>query len=478
MKILFLSVPFTWAINPETPPIGIADLSAVAKKSGYNAKAIDMWKYNEAQVKEAIKKEAPDVIGTSCMTTERFSSYKLVKWVKEVNPKIKVIVGGSHASCFPEQVFKLSPADVIVMGEGEETMLELLDAFEKDKTDLSNIKGIAFMKNGKLVKTEPRPFIKNLDKLPFPAYEDFDLKNYVNRFPDDTTNPKYKKLFKKLKGISVMTSRGCPWRCAFCSITTSWKRTWRARSPKNTVDLIEHLYKNFGIRMFNFFDDNFNVDNRRVIEICREIIKRKLKIYWNVQARVDTLNEETLRWMKKAGCYLIRFGVESGSQTILDNLQKDARVESIIKVFKIIKKVGLESNVHIIVGNPGENEKTINETINLIKIVKPDMVSTFGLFILPGTPLYERAKKEGLIDDNYWQKDSEPPLYTGSLTEDQIRMYVYKIQSSFEKGKGTLNYIKYLARNIKARINRPGDILKYGIKILKTELLKKPVASS
>ena len=139
MKVLFLSVPFTWAIDAETPPIGIADLSAVAKKADYDAKALDMWKFNEKQVRETIKREMPDVVGTSCMTTERFSSYKLVKLVKEINPNAKVIVGGSHASYFPEQVFKLCPADVISIGEGEETILELLKAFEK-KEDLSKIR--------------------------------------------------------------------------------------------------------------------------------------------------------------------------------------------------------------------------------------------------------------------------------------------------------------------------------------------------
>ncbi len=422
-KILFINPPqkrvsnYTSKEELEWIPLGLCYLSAVAEKEGFDSKVIDLARDSFDEVKKTIEKEKPSIIGISCWTDIRMNSFEVAKLAKKIDPGIKILMGGSHATFFPEHLFKLSPVDLVILGEGEETLKEVLRSF-KNKKSLSKIKGIVFRSNNKLINTGERPLIKNLDSLLFPSYNGLDLKRYKG--DDRMSRSKY-----IINGVMI-SSRGCPFDCIFCSTCLYWKRMWRARSSKNVVDEMEHIHKMYGINNIRFWDDHFALDKQRAIEICKEIIKRGLnkKISWSTSSRVDCINEEVIKWMKKAGCNKLIFGVESGSPTILKNINKGFTVDDIKKAFDLCHKYKIFTNASIMIGNPGENDKTIDETISLLNEIKPDNPIEGGsiLIVFPKTKIYEDMKAAGKINDNYWLKDSTAPFYSLEHTWEEMLM--------------------------------------------------------
>jgi radical SAM superfamily enzyme YgiQ (UPF0313 family) len=419
MKTLLINPPQLFPKELVYIPLGLAYLASMLKTYGYEVKVKDMTLYSWDKVRSEIKQEDPDIVGIGCLTLWRNQTVKTACIAKELNPHVKIIVGGPHATFYPEHMFKMAPIDVVVIGEGEITLVELVEAFSKGE-DLSKIKGIAFPKNGKVVRTETRPLIKSIDEIPFPSYDDFDLRKYNGlNFP---------KKLRHLVRTAMITSRGCPFACHFCSTSRYWGRFWRARSPENVVDEIEWLYNKYNVRLIHFFDDIFTLNRNRVIEICKEILRRKLDVLWQAETRVDCVDKELLRWMRKACCREINYGIESGSAKILRNIEKRITPEQIRKALKMTHEAGICTIGYLIVGNPGENEDIINETIELLKEFKPFRLpldwSRPGLYVawsallsvFPNTPIYELSKSKGMIDDNYWLTDKPTPYYTGEHT--------------------------------------------------------------
>jgi radical SAM superfamily enzyme YgiQ (UPF0313 family) len=336
------------------------------------------------------------------------------------------------------------------------TMLELVKTLE-NKAKLKNVKGIAFRHNDKPVKTKCRPFISNLDSLPFPAYHHFDFNEYkkVKNTIQKTAEDKdiIEKKYQRSRKASIITSRGCPFKCQFCSISSMWGTCWRSRSPKNVVDEIELLSNEYKVDFFNLADDSFTIDQNRVTKICEQIIKRKLDIRWFARTRVDCVSKEMLFSMKKAGCQFLFFGVESGSSLILKTINKQFTVDQIIKAFDLTHQVGLNSGASFMIGNPNESEKTINETIKLIRRINPDFIETHITSILPGTPLYELAKQKGLVNDEYWLTSKPGPPYTAELSLDMLKWFEFKILLNFWKFKGIKEIL--LKRILKPQLSAP-----------------------
>ncbi len=329
---------------------------------------------------------------------------------KKINPSCKVILGGAHASSLYKQILENFPIDAVIVGEGELTISELAKAWENKKS-IKKIKGIAIKEKNRVIFNGCREPITDLDSLPFPEHE------------------LCKKTIKENKTITMITSRGCPFSCIFCSTSQFWGRRWRARSAKNVVDEIEYVKKKFPyITRIFFEDDEFTVDNQRVIDICNEIIKRKIKINWQCSSRVDTVNEEMLRKMKESGCNNISYGIESGSRKILNVIEKRITPEQIERAIKLTEKVGLHYDQFLMVGNPGENWQTVKETADFIKKFKKMNVDSVGkLQIYPNTRVYEISKREGIIDDSYWLTKKLVPFYTFENSEDTlIKMAYYK----------------------------------------------------
>jgi len=437
MKILLISPMIA---QPKTdPPSGLCYIQACLDKAGYkDSKIIDETSYDE--VKKIIKNYRPDVVGISCFTMYRGSSLKLAKMAREIKPDVKVILGGPHATFMWEQIMKNFPfVDFIVVGEGEITTLELIRTLDKN-TSLRNVKGIIFRENGELVKTESRPFIENLDELPFPSYRDINFEHYAGAKP-----PEY---YTNEKKASIISSRGCVFNCNFCSTTQFWTRRWRARSAKNVVDEIEWLYKEHDIKFFTFFDDIFTTNTQRVIEICKEIIKRDLKIKWYAETRVDCISKEMLEWMKKSGCCLVQFGVESGSDKILKSINKKITREQIINAFRLVKEVGMKTETLLMVGNPGETKETIEETKSLLDTVKPDIVVVSVTRVFPSTQLYDLTKQQGFISDDFWLTEKTAPEYTVEHPLSKLLLMRLDIVKHFYKSKGRFEYLKYFIGQI------------------------------
>jgi len=419
MKILLFAAPFENTSEQEASyPLGIAYLGAVLEKKGYEIKAYDFLFENLdkllPKIKEIIISEKPDVIGLSSMTTNRISSFKLAVLAKKINPKIKVIMGGVHPTLMYKQILENFPVDFIVLGEGEETMSELVD-FIKKKKDISKfkkVKGIAFKLSNEIIKTEARPFLMNLDKLPIPNHLYF------------------KDKIEKGKIFYLTTSRGCPYACTFCSTSLHWGRMARRRSPKKVVEELKFLRKNFpDVNYAIFNDDEFLINHDWVREFCSLLAKEKLNLKWACAARVTSITDEIAKLIKSAGCDRVSLGLESGSPKMLKYMNKCITLEQVSKAFNICKKLNLQTNIFLMVGLPGEDSKTINETIEFTKKLSMSKVmylpSVYHVF--PGTQTYELAKKQGFISDDYWLTEKTAPFYTYENSRLKLIYWAFKI---------------------------------------------------
>lgn len=436
MKVLFIT-PLI-GIPKSEPPLGLMYMQAVLDTAGYESKIFDLYKsYDE--VEKEIKEYDPDIVAIACFTTYRASSYKLARIAKEVKPKCKVVMGGPHATFMWGQIIKnIKEVDIIILGEAEYTMLELVYHLE-NRLPLSEVDGIVFRVGNGFYMSKPRKVIQNLDDLPFPNYRDIDLKKYA--IPCPPTFP-----YSDIKP-SICSSRGCYANCTFCSTRIFWGN-WRARSPKNVVDEIEILY-NKGARYFNFNDDIFTTDKNRVVEICKEMIKRNIKMKWYAETRVDVISPEMFKWMKDAGCYLVQFGVESGSDYMLKNINKMITTEQIKIAFKMAKDAGLQTEILLMVGNQGETWESIYETEKLLDEVNPDIVIISITHIFPATKLYEIAKEKGIINDNFWLKDIPTIEYTGDHSVKTLMKMRLHIIKHYYRNKGRFAFYRYVIGQIK-----------------------------
>ena len=435
MKILFLTPPATRLMNPATfeedllppktwVPLGIASLASALRTSGFTAEYRDLHDYDWPFVEPLLTESAPDLVGISCFTFGRGNAMRLAALSKRMLPEVPVIMGGPHATFFPDQVMADGNVDLVVLGEGEITTVELVrrltrgsvprPAIERIQSrELDDVRGIAFLKNGRVHQTPPRESVTDLDVFPFPSYDAFDLEEYKS--------PEIPPQYLSLPGTHVMTSRGCPFKCEFCSVNRFFKGKWAFRSPGNVADELEELIADRGVRHVYFSDDLFSLNHQRTIAICKEILDRKLDLIWMAETRVDCVNEEMLAWMRKAGCYRVYYGVESGSPRILKSINKGFTTAQVRRAFSMSHKAGLEPCCFLMVGNPGETPETIDETIEFIREIRPATTPIVGITtILPGTRQYELSKRQGLISDDYWQTDAAPPLYTGEYDVDDL----------------------------------------------------------
>lgn len=401
MKILLISHPSGSVQRPDFPPIGIAYLGAAVRGRGHSVFLIDGGLAGIADIVDRAKSVQPDIVGVTCWTINRGAVWKLCEVLKRELPNALLVLGGPHASLYPEHVFIKTHAKVVVFGEGEETFCELLDTVEKGG-DFTKVKGIAVRGDrDAVVKTEKRPQIEELDLIPFPHYggfEDFSFQNYAG-FPG-LPRPT----------AAIITSRGCIFDCTYCGSVNFWGKKWRRRSAQNVLDEIEHLIREMGARSIYIFDDNFPVNKKRAVEICQGIIERKMDIQWACCSHVKMVNEDLLRVMKESGCVSIDFGVESGSNIILKNINKNQTRSDIERAFALSHKAGIKPRAYLMVGNQGETCDTIDETIELIGAIRPhSSIGATILWLLPGTDVFQKAKDGGFIDDDYWLGSDDVP---------------------------------------------------------------------
>ena len=391
-------------------PIGLGYLKACLVKEGFKeVKVVDMSDLEVESVREIIHTESPEIVGITAFTETRGNALMATAIAKEINSQIKTILGGVHATVMYQQIMENYPAvDIICRGESETTIVELFQALSNGD-DLRKVKGIVYRRDGEIVVTEEREKIKDLDTLPFPNYNDLDLK-------------KYSEVGGSWKGkpvAAIITSRGCPFSCTYCSSHSVWGN-WRHRSISNVLEEVEWLVSENGYERVNIVDDIFTLNKARIEEFCHGILNRGLHIRWRSQTRVDCVSLELLELMREAGCQFLTFGVESGSPTILKNLNKRERIEDIVNAFAWCKKADIKATFNVIIGAPGETRATIEETRNLIRKTRPDNISTNPLRIYPGTALWKQAQDEGLCDDSFLLTDEEYLRYIGAMSVPEM----------------------------------------------------------
>ncbi|MEM4524082.1 MAG: radical SAM protein, partial [Archaeoglobaceae archaeon] len=341
-----------------SPPLGISYLASVLRERGFKIKIIDDLVEN-LNFSDLIKRIRDSIIVGITSTTPTFkSALEYAKKIKEVLPNVFVIIGGVHVTFHPEEALKNEFVDAVCIGEGEETIVEVAEKIEAGRS-LEGVKGIYYKEEGKIVKNPPRDFIQDLDSIPFPAFDLLPLE-------------KYSVLGKKLEVFPMITSRGCPFACRYCSSSLLMGHRFRARSAKNVVDEMEWLVDEFDAKHIAFGDDTFTLKKRRVEEICKEIKERKLEVTWSCSSRIDTVSEELLKMMKSAGCTAIYYGIESSSKRILEYYRKRISLERAKEVVKMTKKLKISTICSFIIGAPIETKKEMEETLKFAIELDPD----------------------------------------------------------------------------------------------------------
>ena len=381
MKVLLMQTHYT---HSRCVPLSIAYIAAVLEKNKHTVNIYDPPPYEKFNIKDELRRFNPDMVGISCMSATFNRALSIAREIKNFNQDTLVVFGGIHATALPKETISNKEVDYVVIGEGEYTFLELLEALDNKKT-INEVNGLCHKKDGCITVNAPRPLMQNLDELPFPARHLFP-KWYFMRWM--CMRGRY------IKGTNMMSARGCPYDCSYCASKVMFGRNARFISPKKVVDEIEHLVKEHGMKAITFSDDTFSVNEKRAIEMCNEIKKRGLdKIKFRVQLRANTVSENLLKNLKEAGCIQVDVGVESGSQRILNILNKNITTEQARNAFKLFKKYKLNTCATFMIGNPTETLDDIEMTRALAKEINADYTQFFITTPYPGTKLYEDVMK-------------------------------------------------------------------------------------
>jgi len=425
------------------PPIGIAYVAAVLERQhkvsiidspteGWrNLEQIDETNYRiglaNKEIADRIERLSPDIVEINIpFSGWSKAAFEVASVAKSVDKDIITVLDGLHPSARPVECLSNPNIDFVVRGEAEYTMLELVGALEQGITeDLKKIEGIGFTKNGKTVITPPRPEIQDLDALPFPARHLLPMNIYFDAVKENPIRGEISKRY-----TIMMTSRGCPHECIFCSNHIVMGKTWRGRSPENVVDEIEQVVNTYSIKQIDFFDDNMTLIKKRVENICDLIVERGLDIDWYVPTgvRADTLDEELLTKMKVSGCKGIRVAPESGVQRVVNQIiKKNLALEDVEKAVVLAKKVGIKVGVFFILGLIGETKEDMKETIKYAYKLKKLGANSFQFSIatpLYGTELYEQAKRGGFLREGFSDEAlaaAKPLIETEEFTADDLR---------------------------------------------------------
>lgn len=442
MKVLLIRPNTFESVKGMGMPLSLGYLASSLIKDGNKVKVLDLMLYPKEKssriLQETINKFNPGICGITANSPERFEAFNLARIVKR-EKSIPVVLGGVHVTfSYEESLRKVPEIDVAILGEGEDTFRELCRFFTGEIKNLQEIKGIAFRKDDMILKTDDRPFLEDLDKLPFPARELFDVDKY--------------ELFLPIKGrpqtTQIITSRGCPFNCAYCSAKEFRKRTVGWRSAENIVDEIDHITRKYPqFETIFIYDDHFTSNKKRAISVCNEILRRGIRIKWACYGRADSIDEELAEKLKKAGCIMVSFGIESGSNKVLKLMQKGITSEKAGSALKVLKKYGIWTRCSIFFGYPGENWLDIIKTFAFLiynRVKSTEVIFGYHPIIFPNTKLYRDLVKTGYLPDNFSWVDKKinlpcyknVPIYVTSC--DKLRlMYIkglkllYKVYSKF-----------------------------------------------
>ncbi|MEW6042030.1 MAG: radical SAM protein, partial [Elusimicrobiota bacterium] len=391
MKI-FLIFARKSRVDSYISPIGIMSLAAVLRQKGYHdIRLFDMAFHTIDTIVNSCIVEKPCVIGLSLDSIGFENGCMLLDEIKSKYKDAVYVIGGVHPSIFPKESLLKTGADVAVIGEGEATIRHVVDAI-RDKRGFWNIKGTAFIDKGKYIENPPREFIEDLDSIPFPARELLPMERYLRSRPD---------MPMLYPTITIFASRGCRANCIYCQpvVRALFGKKMRHRSVANIISEIVSLKEKYSFKNLYFTDDELLFNGRDWIEeLCTAFIERKLNLRWTCQARVDQIDEELVKLLKRSGCYAIGFGVESGSQKILNYMRKGYKEAHIDRAFEACRRNKIITTCNLMVGTPGESHETIQESIKMLKRIKPNLVRISITTPTPGSDLYSVLDKEKRIN--------------------------------------------------------------------------------
>ncbi|MCP4122202.1 MAG: radical SAM protein [Bacteroidetes bacterium] len=412
------------------PPLMLMALASYVRENGYSVQILDCNtqfevtgdEFEDYFVSNFVNQyKRIGAIGLSTTTPTINASFRISEICKKYYPDCTIVLGGAHASFMPNEALDRPYVDIVCIGEGEDSLKEILD-----KKPLDQINGIAFKKvnpegSVEIVKTSPRKRIKTLDELPMPAYDLIDMNIYRPIIGN----------FKRLPAMMVISSRGCPWSCNFCRRPVG--RMWTYRSAQSLYDEFKVLSEKYGVKDIAIMDDVFTVNKERVSEFCELLIKNPLDIKWLCFARVDIVNLEMLKNMKEAGCWGIMYGGENFNQEVLDGISKGVQPEDIYNAVEWSRKADLETRICMMVGNPGDTREVLDKNIEILLDLDPDFLSVGILTPFPGHDIYNWAIKKNLISTYDWDLyfGSTPIVKLDTLTPEEITRYYRKMTFKF-----------------------------------------------
>jgi anaerobic magnesium-protoporphyrin IX monomethyl ester cyclase len=402
LKVLLINPPTSFdqiygdwdlsAVDTYSPPLGILYMAGYLRENNHDPYIFDLealkWDFNK--LLESALTLHPDVIGITSMTINFMNAHKIGSLMKASFRSVPLIIGGAHLTAAPKETMsKYLEFDYGIYGEGEITFLEIVEKF-KIKDSITNVKGLVWRdRDKKIIINEPRPYIENLDVLPFPAWDL--LENFPERYPHSILES------KRLPAASIMTSRGCPFHCTFCDNKIFGAKV-RHFSSEYTIRMINHLIDNYGIKDLMILDDNFLLNRNKLFDICDTIIDSKLDLTWYCMGHANTMTEDRLKKIKKAGCWFIELGIESGNNEMLNKIRKNTTKKEIANAVRLARQAGLKTKGNFIFGFPGETIKTIEESIKFALEIRIDFFQQNFLTVWPGCDIYSQINNMG---DNY-----------------------------------------------------------------------------
>jgi anaerobic magnesium-protoporphyrin IX monomethyl ester cyclase len=486
MKVLLVNPPQTFYPGSDPPagnlPLGLMYIAAVLDKAGYPVEILDAFikgsfrKIGDTltvgmpyeEIKEEIRRRKPDIVGiANPFTCQVEHAIKVGNIVKEVDPSILTVAGGPHVPAVPvEFMEEAENIDIAVVGEGEYAMLDIVKVSEGTKK-ISDVQGIVYRKNGTITQNALRPFIKNLDELPFPAYHLVDMEQYLS--PKKIEYRSFKD-----RAISMITSRGCPFNCCFCSVHLHMGKMFRAHSVNYVINHIEHVVNKYRVKTIFFEDDNLTFDLKRFEAICDQIIEKRIRFNWETPngIRADYLTRGLLEKMKKSGCQSVFFGIESGDQYVLDNIiDKRLNLKTVVEVAKMCKEIGISTAAFYIIGFPGEKKEHMLKTVELALRLKREYDVGMLLHVATpslGTRLYKECREKGYIQGDLTSRSFAEVRQTRGMplitTEDFMASEVKEIAAMAVqryKRLSLINYFKNPWKTLKTALNQPKIVLKF-----------------
>ncbi|MFC1804605.1 B12-binding domain-containing radical SAM protein [Candidatus Omnitrophota bacterium] len=418
------------------PPLGLLYVASSLISAGFEVHVFDPFFDNEEYIKRIVELK-PEIIGFGILTSAYSRARDQINKIKELLPEAIYCAGGVHVSSLPEESIKDLDLDFVVLGEGEITMVDACRRLEKNN-DLSGVKGVYYQDrvSGRIYKNQRRDFIDDLDLLPPPAWHLLPMEKYL-------IPPGYIRSYYRKRTVVIFASRGCPWDCIYCSSNIIFGRKTRFPSVKYVIGNLRELVIRYKIDSFYFIDDTFTINKKWLIEFCEALAREGLNLIWGCQGRVDTVTEEVLSLLKKAGCVQIDFGVESGSQKVLDAIKKKITVEEIKNAFRLCYKYKIRPYASIMVGNPQEREEDILLTADLLRRIKPAYTSVCYLQPMPGSELYTKAI------ENKWFIDSK----NYDIEHWDLRKSIYPVMS--------INISKHRLKDLRSMLQNQSFLRNY-----------------